>query len=354
MDDVCLAGSWHEVASALQRLSSPGRPPPQPSQVHPYYLCWLLSILWTWLPFLPASSSTPLVNSPSLVHPSALPPSASHSLPPSVSRQPSRSSNRSPSCLTLKLACCSSGIVLLGASSAFPLGSPRPPPSPKPRPTSTMRSATASSPCALAPCHQMPGCKPPCLLLLVVLVSATLPDTAGPSSTRTSFAMLWTSTTSPTTATLSSQPPRMCSPLTVCLRLCRPPSDSNSCPQALDKATVEHLARSAPGREAFRAHLKLLQQPGAGACCTLHHLKLLASMSLLLCSLSWSRCGSGFLSVTKTCPAHFATVYWTDTATGGDRTKRHHRLRSIVAARAHAAGLNHEIEKSWPSPTSAR
>ena len=120
--------------------------------------------------------------------------------------------------------------------------------------------------------------------------------------------------------------------------------------QALDKATVEHLARPAPGREAFRAHLKLLQQPGAGACCTPHHLKLLASMSLLLCSLSWSRCGSGFLSVTKTCPAHFATVYWTDTATGGDRTKRHHRLRSIVAARAHAAGLHPEIEKAGLLP----
>ena len=201
-----------------------------------FLLVLALSILWTWPPFLPASSSTPLVNSPSLVHPSALPPSASHSLPPSVSRQPSRSSTRSPSCLTLKLACCSSGIVLLGASSAFPLGSPRPPPSPKPRPTSTMRSATASSPCALAPCHQTPGCKPPCPLLLVVLVSATLPDTAlphmpSPSSTPNSFAMLWTPTTSPTTATLSSQPPRMCSPLTVCLRLCRPPSDSNSCPR---------------------------------------------------------------------------------------------------------------------------
>ena len=35
--------------------------------------------------------------------------------------------------------------------------------------------------------------------------------------------------------------------------------------QALDKATVEHLACPAPGREAFRAHLKLLQQPGAEA-----------------------------------------------------------------------------------------
>ena len=46
--------------------------------------------------------------------------------------------------------------------------------------------------------------------------------------------------------------------------------------QTLDKATVEHLARPAPGREAFRAHLKLLQQPGAGACCTPHYLKLLA------------------------------------------------------------------------------
>ena len=71
-----------------------------------------------------------------------------------------RSSSRQPNCLTLKLACCSSRIVLLGANSAFPLGSPRPPPSPKPGPTSTVRSATVSSLCALDPYHQTPGCRP--------------------------------------------------------------------------------------------------------------------------------------------------------------------------------------------------
>ena len=36
-------------------------------------------------------------------------------------------------------------------------------------------------------------------------------------------------------------------------------------PHALDKATLARLAVPAPGREAARAHLQLLQQPGAGA-----------------------------------------------------------------------------------------
>ena len=30
---------------------------------------------------------------------------------------------------------------------------------------------------------------------------------------------------------------------------------------------------------------------------------------------------------------------------GGDRTKRHHRLRSVLASKAHSAGLNPEMEK---------
>ena len=35
---------------------------------------------------------------------------------------------------------------------------------------------------------------------------------------------------------------------------------------------------------------------------------------------------------------------------GGDRPKRHHRLRSVLAARAQVAGLSPEIEKSWLFP----
>lgn len=35
--------------------------------------------------------------------------------------------------------------------------------------------------------------------------------------------------------------------------------------RALDRAVVAQLAEAAPGREAFRAHFQLLQQPGAGA-----------------------------------------------------------------------------------------
>ena len=116
--------------------------------------------------------------------------------------------------------------------------------------------------------------------------------------------------------------------------------------QALDRATVEHLARPAPGREAFRAHLKLLQQPGAGA--WLHAppsealgLHVASSLFIVmvqmrlrlpvgdqdmpcpLCDGVLDRHGDH----ARVCPC------------GGDRTKRHHRLRSIVAARAHAAGL---------------
>ena len=127
--------------------------------------------------------------------------------------------------------------------------------------------------------------------------------------------------------------------------------------QALDKATVEHLARPAPGREAFRAHLKLLQQPGAGA--WLHappsealgphvasslfivmvqmRLRLPVGdqdMPCPLCDGVLDRHGDH----ARVCPCR------------GDRTKRHHRLRSIVAARAHAAGLHPEIEKAGLLP----
>ena len=113
----------------------------------------------------------------------------------------------------------------------------------------------------------------------------------------------------------------------------------------------------AAGAESYRAHLQLLQAPGAGA--WLHappcealglHLasplfKVLVRMRLRLAlsdkDIACPLCdgiADRFGDHARMCPC------------GGDRTKRHHRLRSVLAARAQAAGLSPEIEKSGLLP----
>ena len=122
--------------------------------------------------------------------------------------------------------------------------------------------------------------------------------------------------------------------------------------RALDRVVVARLAAPAPGREAFRAHLQLLQQEGAGAwlhalpsaALGLHvvtplfrtmvrlRLRLPVSDSDTPCPLCDGTCDR-FGDHARVCPC------------GGDRVKRHHQLRNILAGRAKTAGLQPEVEK---------
>ena len=130
----------------------------------------------------------------------------------------------------------------------------------------------------------------------------------------------------------------------------RPPrqQDLSAC---LDKAQLAQLSVSASG-EAERAHLQLLQQPGAGAWLSacpsealgLHleapFFRVLLRMRLRLpvastdgfCPLC-DGTADRFGDHARACPC------------GGDRVKRHNRLRTVVATRAASAGLSPEVEK---------
>ena len=125
---------------------------------------------------------------------------------------------------------------------------------------------------------------------------------------------------------------------------------------ALDKAQLAQLQVSAEG-ESERAHLQLLQQPGAGAwllarpsqALGLHldaaFFRVLLRMRLRVpvassdgyCPLC-DGIADRFGDHARACPC------------GGDRTKRHNRLRAVVAARAMAAGLSPEVEKQGLLP----
>ena len=120
--------------------------------------------------------------------------------------------------------------------------------------------------------------------------------------------------------------------------------------QALDRAVVAQLLAPGQGREAARAHFHLLQQPGAGAwlhappseALGLHvvprlfrvmvqlRLRLAVVPTDAACPLC-DGVADRFGDHSRSCPC------------GGDRVKRHNRLRSIVAARARAAGLMVEL-----------
>ena len=120
---------------------------------------------------------------------------------------------------------------------------------------------------------------------------------------------------------------------------------------ALDEAERDALLSEADG-EARRAHLRVLQEPGAGAWLSArpaealglwlepHSFRTLLRLRLRLpvattegycplCDGVADRFGDHAL----VCPC------------GGDRVKRHNRLRSTLAARAEAAGLSPEVEK---------
>ena len=124
--------------------------------------------------------------------------------------------------------------------------------------------------------------------------------------------------------------------------------------RAVDRNTAVQLASalSGPGHEAARAHLQLLQEPGAGAwlqalpCAALGlHVdsalfRIMVPLRLRLqlhsedapCRFCDGVCDT-YGDHARVCPC------------GGDRTKRHNRLRTVVATWAEAAGLHPEIEK---------
>ena len=131
-----------------------------------------------------------------------------------------------------------------------------------------------------------------------------------------------------------------------------PPLRQRQLSQALDKVLISRLTAAGPGREAFRAHFQLLQQPGAGA--WLHappspalglHVagplfKIMVRLRLRLqVALGDAPCpmcdgvADSYGDHARVCPC------------GGDRTKRHHSLRTLVAARSQAAGFHTEVEK---------
>ena len=127
--------------------------------------------------------------------------------------------------------------------------------------------------------------------------------------------------------------------------------------QALDRAVVSRMLTPEPGRVAARAHLKLLELPGAGAwlhappseALGLHveprlfrtmvqlRLRLPVTVGDAACPLC-DGVADQFGDHSRSCPC------------GGDRVKRHNRLRSILAARVQAAGLTVEVEKSGLLP----
>ena len=122
--------------------------------------------------------------------------------------------------------------------------------------------------------------------------------------------------------------------------------------QALDRAVISQLLAPGQGREAARAHLRLLELPGSGA--WLHappsealglHVaprlfRVMVQLRLRLpVSPEDTRCplcdgvADTFGDHSRCCPC------------GGDRVKRHNRFRAVVAARVQAAGLGVEVEK---------
>ena len=130
------------------------------------------------------------------------------------------------------------------------------------------------------------------------------------------------------------------------------PFDNKICHGQWTGSQLLSLLRFVPGHEAFPAHFQLLQEPGAGAwlqalpCAALGlHVdsvlfRIMARLRLRLqvhpgdtaCAYCDGVCDS-YGDHARVCPC------------GGDRTKRHNRLRTVVATWANAAGLHPEIEK---------
>ena len=125
---------------------------------------------------------------------------------------------------------------------------------------------------------------------------------------------------------------------------------------AIDKAQLAQLTVSAPD-ESTRAHLQLVQQPGAGAWLFARPSKVLGlhlDAAFFRVALRM-RLRVPVASTDGYCPLcdGIADRYGDHARAcpcGGDRTKRHNRLRGLMAARASAAGLSPEVEKQGLLP----
>ena len=121
--------------------------------------------------------------------------------------------------------------------------------------------------------------------------------------------------------------------------------------KALDEATRAQLSATASG-EAARAHLQLVRQPGAGAWLTAcpsealglhiepHQFRVLLRLRLRL-PVAERECYCPFCDAAADPFGDHARLC----ACGGDRVKRHNRVRNLLAARAATAGLSPELEK---------
>ena len=115
---------------------------------------------------------------------------------------------------------------------------------------------------------------------------------------------------------------------------------------------MARLTAPAPGQEAYRAYLQFLQQPGVGAWLDAPPsdalgLRVMGALFKTMVRLRlrlpvtagdahypmYDGIMDQFGDRIRVCPC------------GGDRTKRHHRLRSVLASKAHSAGLSPEVEK---------
>ena len=129
---------------------------------------------------------------------------------------------------------------------------------------------------------------------------------------------------------------------------------------AIDKVQLAQLTVSAPD-ESTRAHLQLVQQPGAGAWLFARPSKVLGlhlDAAFFRVALRM-RLRVPVASTDGYCPLcdGIADRYGDHARAcpcGGDRTKRHNRLRGLVAARASAAGLSPEMESKGFFPTDQR
>lgn len=125
---------------------------------------------------------------------------------------------------------------------------------------------------------------------------------------------------------------------------------------ALDKALLAQLTVSAEDA-ASRAHLQLLQQPAAGAWLLARPSNALGldldpaffRVSLRLRLRIPIASSDGYCPLCDGIADRFGD-HAGACPCGGDRTKRHNRLRTVVAARANAAGLSPEVEKTGLLP----
>ena len=132
--------------------------------------------------------------------------------------------------------------------------------------------------------------------------------------------------------------------------------------QRLDAATLRSLTSSAAA-EAERAHLCLVQQPGAGAWlnappCDVLGLAIDATAFRVLLRLRLRlpiASSDGYCTMCDGLADRFGDHARACTC-DGDRVKRHNRLRNLLALRCDAAGLSPELEKPGllpPRPTDA-